>query len=67
MATVSKIANLDPTKPRAVTDYRVAYPIQGLLLRFDENLVPWMDLPSRSDSVPAHQERQSRDPRGGGG
>lgn len=49
MATVSKIANLDPQKSRAVTDYQVAYPIQGLLWRFDENLVPRMDLLSKQD------------------
>jgi len=49
MATVSKIANLDPTKPRAVTDYQVAYPIQGLLWRFDENLIPRMDLLAKQD------------------
>ena len=49
MATVSKIANLDPMKPRAVTDYQVAYPIQGLLWRFDENLVPRMDLLAKQD------------------
>ena len=49
MATVSKVANLDPMKPRAVTDYQVAYPIQGLLWRFDENLVPRMDLLAKQD------------------
>lgn len=49
MATVSKVANLDPMKPRAVTDYQVAYPIQGLLWRFDENLIPRMDLVQKQD------------------
>jgi oligopeptide transport system substrate-binding protein len=49
MATVSKVANLDPMKARAVTDYQVAYPIQGLLWRFDENLIPRMDLLAKQD------------------
>ncbi|MFM8577907.1 MAG: ABC transporter substrate-binding protein [Planctomycetaceae bacterium] len=49
MATVSKVNNLDPMKARAVTDYQVAYPIQGLLWRFDENLIPRMDLVAKQD------------------
>lgn len=49
MATVSKVNNLDPQKSRAVTDYQVAYPIQGLLWRFDENLIPRMDLLAKQD------------------
>lgn len=51
-ATVSKVNNLDSTRPQAVTDYQVAYPIQGLLWRFDENLVPRMDLLSRQVTSP---------------
>lgn len=49
MATVSKINNVDPTKSRAVTDYQVMYPAQGLLWRFDENLIPRMDLLAKQD------------------
>lgn len=44
MATVTKPTNLDPSKPRAVTDYQIMYPQQGLLWRLDENLIPRMDL-----------------------
>lgn len=44
MGTLQKPTNLDPTKPRAVTDYQIAYPMQGLLWRFDADLVPRMDL-----------------------
>jgi len=43
------VANLDPMKARAVTDYQVAYPMQGLLWRFDQNLVPRMDLVAKQD------------------
>ena len=49
MATISKVANLNPMKARAVTDYQVAYPMQGLLWRFDENLIPRMDLLAKQD------------------
>ncbi len=49
MATVSKINNLNPMKSRAVTDYQVAYPMQGLTWRFDENLIPRMDLLLKQD------------------
>jgi peptide/nickel transport system substrate-binding protein len=49
MGTVSKVANLNPMKARAVTDYQVAYPMQGLLWRFDENLIPRMDLLAKQD------------------
>ncbi len=49
MATVSKVANLNPMKARAVTDYQVAYPMQGLLWRFDANLIPRMDLLNKQD------------------
>ncbi|WP_373069373.1 ABC transporter substrate-binding protein [Gemmatimonas sp.] len=44
MATVTKPTNLDPSKPRAVTDYQIMYPQQGLLWRLDQNLIPRMDL-----------------------
>ncbi len=44
MAILTKPTNLDPSKPRAVTDYQIMYPQQGLLWRFDENLIPRMDL-----------------------
>lgn len=49
MATVSKVNNLNPMKSRAVTDYQVAYPMQGLLWRFDANLIPRMDLLLKQD------------------
>jgi len=49
MATGSKVANVNVMKARAVTDYQVMYPAQGLLWRFDENLIPRMDLLSKQD------------------
>lgn len=45
----SRIVGLDPSKPRTVVDYQVAYPAQGLLWRFDENLIPRMDLLLKQD------------------
>jgi peptide/nickel transport system substrate-binding protein len=35
---------LDPTKIRNLTDVQVSYPAMGLLWRFDQNLIPRMDL-----------------------
>ena len=49
MATVTKPTNLDPSLPRAVTDYQIMYPQQGLLWRYDVNLVPRMDLLAKQD------------------
>jgi peptide/nickel transport system substrate-binding protein len=43
-AVIVKATQLDPTVPRNLTDTQISYPAMGLLWRFDENLVPRLDL-----------------------
>jgi len=49
MGILNKVVTFDDTKRSTVSDYQVNYPQQGLLWRFDENLVPRMDLLAKQD------------------
>ena len=44
MAIGARTTSLDPTFGGPSTDYQPMYPQQGLLYRYDQNLVPRMDL-----------------------
>ena len=49
MGILNKVVTFDDTRRSTVSDYQVNYPQQGLLWRFDENLVPRMDLLAKQD------------------
>lgn len=49
MGVINRVSSFDVTRIATVSDYQINYPQQGLLWRFDENLIPRMDLLAKQD------------------